>query len=137
MFTVLDAGRQAMPIEQIFQCLFPINQNGFCQVVTIQVKKVECDTLMYMVHLPARSPLDQGRVQPPSSIPLPEQTEVVFVEIYKSAEAFKDHLNGVPFTEFRKQNMQYFCEDPQNPGWPDAKTEFLDRQSAFIREEAG
>ncbi len=107
------------------------------KTVADHVKAAEPDTLLYSVHLPARSPLGQGMqpaCPPVKPIPGDQQTEVVFFEIYKDAAAFSYHINGPTFTEFREQYIQYFYEDPDKPGWPNTQTEFLDKQSMFVRE---
>jgi len=109
------------------------------QMVAEQVKACEPGTLMYSVHLPALSPLDtslQPHQPPLPFIAMEQQTEVVFVEIYKDADAFTRHVNGATFTRFRKRNIRHFYEDPVKPGWPVTITQFLDRQSAFIRNAA-
>jgi quinol monooxygenase YgiN len=105
-----------------------------------QVRKEEKGTLMYAVNLQAIPPLDTYNMPinpPPKSIPLEEQTEVVFIEIYKDVEAFSTHVNGPTFTKFRKTYLKYFLLDPLKPGWPLNDTEFLIRESVFIRLEAG
>lgn len=109
------------------------------RAVAEQVKKTEQDTWMYSVHLPGRPPLN-GRRQPYdpplAPISMQQQTEVVFFEIYKDANAFSAHVNGDVFTRFRTQNINYFYENPDNPGWPLTQTQFLERESAFIRKAA-
>lgn len=108
--------------------------------VASKVEQSEPGTLMYLVNLPALSPLDKNRqpqCPPPKPIPPAEQKEVVFMEIYRDAQAFSDHVNGPVFTAFRKANIQYFQEDPNSPGWPLTDTDFLGRESAFIRAAAG
>lgn len=110
------------------------------KAVADKVKQSEPDTLMYLVNLPAPPPLgnnNQPQCPPPASIPPEQQKEVVFMEIYRDAEAFSRHINGPVFTAFRKANIQYFQESPANPGWPVTDTEFLARESAFIRPDAG
>ena len=102
--------------------------------------KEEEGTLMYVVNLQAIPPLDtynKPTEPPPPPIPLQEQTEVVFLEIYKDVETFSAHVNGPTFTKFRKTYLKYFLLDPLRPGWPLNDTEFLSRESAFIRPQAG
>lgn len=106
--------------------------------VAATVRKAEPDTLGYSVHLVAPAPLGPDRhalVPPPSPIPGSDQGEVVFFEIYAGSAAFDAHVNGAVFTAFRQANMQFFEEDPANPGWPVTVNTYLDRQSAFFRPE--
>ena len=99
----------------------------------------EPDTLMYSVHLPDKSPLNKNNqsLQTPPQVNPSDAIEVVFFEIYKNADAFSKHVNGKAFTQFRTDNLHFFDEDPDSPGWPLTITEFLARESAFIRHEAG
>lgn len=107
--------------------------------VAATVQAEEPRTLVYSVHLSAPSPLGPDREPldpPPNFLPCDQQTEVVFFEVYVDADAFAAHVNGPVFTAFRKANIQYFYEDPANPGWPNTETPFIERQSAFFRSDA-
>jgi quinol monooxygenase YgiN len=107
-------------------------------VATI-VQAQEPGTLVYSVHLSAASPLCADRNPlhpPPTGVPPELQTEVIFFEVYADADAFAAHVNGPIFTSFRTANIQYFYEDPANPGWPNTDTPFLERLAAFFRPEA-
>ncbi|XPF95916.1 ferritin-like domain-containing protein [Colwellia sp. RE-S-Sl-9] len=98
--------------------------------------KEEAGTLMYLVHLQSEKPLNQESkpiIPEPSEIPLTQQTEVIFIEIYKDAQAFSDHVTGEIFNTFKDKYFKYFKPDPITKGWPLTKTEFLTRRSGFIK----
>ena len=98
----------------------------------------EAGTLMYLVNVQQSAPLnheDKPKTDI-ASIPLALQTEVVFIEIYKNAEAFSRHVTGKVFTEFRHSTLQYFKPDPNRDDWPLTRTEFLSRCSGFIKPQA-
>ena len=82
-----------------------------------QIIKNEPGTLHYEVNIPSENPLDSD---------LKTQAEIVFIETYTDADAFKAHLHGPLFTEFRTKNLAYFHEDPDNPGWAITNTTFLE-----------
>ena len=93
--------------------------------------KSEPGNLMYMVNLPVPNPLDaHGKPlsPPPSPIPLNDQKEVVFIESYQDVEALSQHLQSKSFINFLTSNIKYFCQNPQNPGYPQTETEFLSEQ---------
>ncbi len=101
--------------------------------------KAEEGTLMYIVNLQARAPLDsyEKALKPqPEPIPHEQQVEVVFLEVYRNAQAFSDHVRGEVFNAFRIKTLKYFQPDPMSEGWPITKTEFLTRQSDFIKPGA-
>lgn len=107
--------------------------------VAAKVLAQEPGTLVYSVHLSDRPPLghDHQPLDPPAKpLPRDQQTEVVFFEVYKDAAAFAAHVNGSAFAAFRKANLKYFYENPDNPGSPHTDTSFFDRQSAFFRPDA-
>jgi quinol monooxygenase YgiN len=106
---------------------------------TAAVEKNEPGTLMYSVHLPARNPLAAfGRpIAATRAIPLADQAEVVFFEIYEDADAFSAHLGGAAFRSFLDRYLHCFYTDPANPEMPLTETLFLDRQAAFVRPAAG
>jgi quinol monooxygenase YgiN len=104
-----------------------------------KVKDAEPDTLLYLVHIQAPSPLDPNNnpiEPPPSPIPLLNQKEAIFLEIYKDEVAFSRHINGPVFQTFLKQYGKYFKPDPSRPGWPITKSGVFARISGFIRESA-
>lgn len=104
-----------------------------------KVRAAEPDTLMYLVHLQAPGPLDAQSnpiEPPPAPIPLAEQNEVIFVEIYKNEVAFSRHVNGPIFQAFLKGYSHYFKQDPKRPGWPITKNASLERVCGFIRDAA-
>ena len=104
-----------------------------------KVRQVEPDTLMYLVHLQAPGPLDPYNnplEPPPSPIPVAEQKEVIFLEIYKDEVAFSRHVNGPVFQAFLKEYGKYFKPDPDRTGWPITKNDVMTRISGFIRESA-
>ncbi len=100
------------------------------------VEASEEGTLMYRIHLEAGFPLDsKADPQDPAAqaIPLSEQKEVIFVEVYEDAEAFSRHVKGDVFNKFRSSTAKYFQPDPKKGGWPVTVTTFLDLQSGFVR----
>jgi len=102
-----------------------------------KVEESEEGTLMYIVNLQAASPLgtDSNPVVPgPAEIPPEKQTEVIFIEAYRDATAFNEHIKGQVFTEFKNKTLKYFQPDPESKDWPLTETEFLTRQSDFIRQ---
>ena len=104
-----------------------------------QVEDAEPQTLMYRVHLQSDYPLDGHFCPldpPPPDVPLSEQTEVTFLEVYQNAEAFSRHVKGEVFNEFLTSTLKYFEEDPNRNGWPVTATTFLDLQSGLVREGA-
>ncbi|KJZ51351.1 MULTISPECIES: putative quinol monooxygenase [Pseudomonas] len=104
-----------------------------------RVREKEPDTWMYMVHLQAPAPLDADNnpIEPPlPAIPLAQQTEVTFVEIYKDESAFSRHVKGSVFQSFLKEYSHYFKQDPARPGWPATLNTTLARVSGVIRDAA-
>ncbi|MFT6100924.1 MAG: quinol monooxygenase YgiN [Arenicella sp.] len=102
------------------------------------IQSKELGTLMYLIHLEAPFPLDSsGRVimPPPSLIPNDQQTDITFIEVYKDADAFSAHINGSIFLDFLYENLKYFEEDPEKPGWPVTETHVLELDAGFIRPE--
>jgi len=80
----------------------------------------EPGTLSYAINLPSPDPLQSN-----SATETDETIDkIIFIETYQNAEAFKAHVNGSLFTEFRTQNLKYFQEDPDKPGWPVTQTSF-------------
>ncbi|EAZ92970.1 putative quinol monooxygenase [Crocosphaera chwakensis] len=95
--------------------------------------------LIYLVNLQAPFPVDSNGspICPyPNPIPLNEQKEIVFIESYSSVQAFSDHFKSPAVTDFLRENIKYFREDPNNPGFPDTAetTEFLDRRFSIYSE---
>lgn len=104
------------------------------------IQSTEVGTLMYLIHLEAPFPLDSSGkviVPPPNPIPNNKQTDITFIETYKDAEAFSQHLNGEPFTKFLEENLKYFEEDPNKSGWPVTDTRVLELDAGFIRPGLG
>jgi len=85
-----------------------------------QVQAQEPDTLMYLVH--------RGG---PGALPPSPRGEIVFVEGYRSMEAFKAHVNGPVFQGFLKEHGGLFV--PAFQGGPFMLTEPLDRVAGFVR----
>lgn len=103
-----------------------------------EIRETEKDTLAYNVSLTGPDVLDADNnpiEPPPQPIPLQEQTQVTFIEAYKDEAAFSQHVNGVPFQTFLKNNLHYFKTSPDNPDWPLTHNTMLDRQSGFARKE--
>ena len=104
-----------------------------------EVEVAEKGTLMYRIHLQSRAALDtydEAIEPPPSPIPNAQQHEVIFIEVYESAEAFSAHVKGKVFNQFKDRVLKFFQPDPLRENWPLTKTEFLTLQSGFIREDA-
>ncbi len=102
-----------------------------------EVYEHEADTLRYEINLSALFPLNTQNepAQPPvASIPLAEQQQVIFVEHYKNAKAFAEHMNGPVFTKFRNKYLCHFYEDPSQAGWPATDTIFLEYEAGFDRK---
>ncbi|MBL4673958.1 MAG: hypothetical protein JKX81_16980 [Arenicella sp.] len=102
------------------------------------IQSKELGTLIYLIHLEAPFPLNASGnviVPSPSSIPNHQQTHVTFIEAYQDADAFSAHLNGSIFMNFLHENLQYFEEDPEKPGWPITDTHVLELDAGFIRPE--
>jgi len=91
------------------------------KVMPAQIIKNEPGTLHYAINVPANDPVETCSKTSPFS----QARELVFIESYQDASAFKAHLNGPLFTTFREQNLSYFVEDASKPGWPITKTTFL------------
>lgn len=109
------------------------------QSLAAKVEAAEEHTLLYRVHLQANYPLDNkfDPLDPPApNIPLSEQKEVVFVEVYKDAEAFSEHVKGTIFNEFLRSTLHYFQPDPTRGGWPVTENSMLGLQSGFERPDA-
>lgn len=90
------------------------------------VRANEPDTLMYLV----RTPFTGGDLQ---SLPPADPGTVVFLEMYRNADAFHAHVNGPVFTDFVKKHGDLFVTAN---GTPFVLVEFLSRRAGFIREEA-
>ena len=102
------------------------------------IEKGEPGTLLYSVHLPALNPLAafDRPISSKRTIPLAEQAEVVYFEIYEDADAFSAHVNGPAFRSFLDHYLHCFYTDPANPKMPLTETLFLDRQASFTRPAA-
>ncbi|MEO0576574.1 MAG: antibiotic biosynthesis monooxygenase [Pseudomonadota bacterium] len=109
---------------------------GILRALAGRVEASEPDTLMYRVHLPTEFPLDQhGAPAHHEPIPISEQKEVVFVEVYRNARAFAAHTQGDVFKNFLATTIHYFEPDPNRPGWPVTDTVFMSLMSGFERSE--
>lgn len=96
----------------------------------------EPGTLMFSVSFPAPNP----PIGPPPEYAVyadvhetradEAQTEIVFFEIYRDAEAFSAHLRG-PFADFLQEHRNFFATPWQ--GHPRPITTFLEPRSAFVR----
>ncbi|MGK0375670.1 MAG: quinol monooxygenase YgiN [Arenicella sp.] len=100
------------------------------------IQSEELGTLIYLIHLDAPMPLDSSDkvlIPSPGSIPNHQQTDITFIEAYRDADAFSAHLSGSIFKDFLQQNLKYFEEDPNKPGWPITNTHALELDAGFIR----
>lgn len=98
-----------------------------------QVEQHESGTLIYLVHTP-------DMTQP--SLPTPSNLEVVFFEVYRDEQAFKEHVNGSIFQSFVAEHGSLFlsmppisCGDGHSVIKPFTTVEFLERKAGFIRPE--
>jgi quinol monooxygenase YgiN len=104
--------------------------------VVAEVEAREPGTLMFSVGFPAPNPPigppPEYSVYPDVHEARPDdaQTELVFFEIYRDAEAFSAHLRG-PFADFLEKNRNFFATPWQ--GHPRPQTTFLEPRSAFVR----
>jgi len=102
----------------------------------IQTK--ESGTLMYLVHLDENITLD-------SSLGLSckdskgKEIAITFIEIYKNSidqnQRDSQQNKGQVFAEFRKQNLKFFEEDPENPGWPAFDSQMLKLDSGLVQQQ--
>lgn len=93
---------------------------------------------MYLVNLEAASPLDaetKPKAPPPLPIPLAEQKAVIFIEMYRDAEALSQHVLGSVFQTFLKDTEEYFIPNAAMSSSTCANTPILARQSGFVRED--
>jgi hypothetical protein len=91
--------------------------------VARDVHDLEPDTLVYLVHAP-HTP--RGL----QSLPPSDPSSVLFFEVYRSAQAFHDHVNGPTFTAFVEKHGGLFVAAN---GKPFTFVEFLQRRAGFIR----
>lgn len=101
-----------------------------------EVENAEPDTLMYRVHLQSTAPLEKDslpKLPPPRPLSNESQKEVIFLEVYRDADAFSRHVLGDVFQHFLQEVRQYFKEDPDNAGQPLMQTEYLTLESGFAR----
>ena len=96
-----------------------------------QVEQKEAGTVIYLVHVP-------DMTQP--SLPTPSNLEVVFFEVYRDEQAFKDHVNGSLFQSFVAEHGGLFlsmppidCGDGHHVIKPFHTVKFLRREAGFIR----
>ena len=96
-----------------------------------QVEQKEAGTLIYLVHVP-------DMTQP--SLPTPSNLEVVFFEVYRDEQAFKEHVTGSIFQQFVEKHGTLFlsmpaidCGDGHSVTKPFTTVEFLKRKAGFIR----
>ena len=98
------------------------------QALAANVLANEPDTLMYLVHSP--SGVDSSL----QSLPPSEPGLVLFVEMYRSPDAFRAHVEGAVFTSFVRDYGHLFV--PNADGEPYTTVTFLQRQAGFVREAA-
>jgi hypothetical protein len=91
------------------------------------VRAAEPDTLSYLVHIPFRG--DAGSIQ---SLPPAVSRSVLFFEVYRTPQAFLDHVNGPVFVNFVTQHGSLFVNAN---GKPFTTVEFLSRVAGFSRAE--
>lgn len=84
------------------------------------IQTEESGTLMYLVHL------DETRLTN-------KETAITFIEIYKSRLEYSQQNRGQVFANFREQNIEFFEEDPENPGWPAIESQVLKLDSGLVQ----
>ncbi len=99
------------------------------------VREKEPGTLVYSVNLPGTHPPigpppDYAPVEGIESRP-GDPTDLVFLEFYRDARAFSEHLRG-PVVEFMKNYRHFFATPWQ--GHPRPEVTYLDPQALFVRE---
>jgi hypothetical protein len=93
------------------------------------VRAAEPDTLSYLIHIPFRGEGNSIQSLPPSV-----SCAVLFFEIYRTPQAFLDHVNGPIFVNFVEQHGSLFVNAN---GKPFTTVEFLSRVAGFSRAESG
>lgn len=88
------------------------------------VESDEPGTLTYLVHFPSSDPSLQ-------SLPPAEPRSVVFFEVYRDADAFRDHVRGPLFTNFVSEFWPMFVTNSK--GRPCTATGFLHARAEFSR----
>jgi quinol monooxygenase YgiN len=99
------------------------------------VQNREPGTLLFSINLPAPHPPvgpppDYAVSNDPDLSRTALQTELVFIEIYRDAEAFSEHLRG-SFRDFLNQYRDFFATPWQ--GHPRPETTYLNPRSMFVR----
>jgi len=101
------------------------------------VRKDEPGTLMYSItvpgpHPPIGPPPDYAVDDDPTLTKPIAPMEIVFLEAYRDAHAFRDHLRGA-IVEFMKSYRDYFATPWQ--GHPRPEVTYLSPKSMFARAE--
>ena len=115
---------------------FPPELAASVEQLPAAVRAQEPKTLVFSVHVPAADPPPIGPspeyevrrdlFEPSESVP----TELVFFEVYKDAEAFRDHLRG-PFQSWLTDNRDFL--QMQWTGRARPETTYLDPSSIWVR----
>ena len=84
------------------------------------IQTEESGSLMYLVHLDETSATKK-------------ETAITFIEIYKSRLEYSQQNKGQVFANFREQNIEFFEEDPENPGWPAIESQVLKLDSGLVQ----
>ncbi len=102
----------------------------------IQTK--ESGTLMYLVHLDESLSLEHSHGLT-SEDAKGKEIAITFIEIYKNStdqnQVNSKHNKGQVFAEFRKNNLKFFEEDPENPGWPAFDSQMLKLDSGLVQQQ--
>lgn len=88
------------------------------------VRAGEPDTLTYRIHVQ-----HVGDLQ---SLPPTDPLSILFFEVYRDAQAFRDHLGGPVFTAFVRDHGDLFV---QAGGKPYTTVDFLTLHAGFTRQE--
>src|SRR4051812_23321576 len=122
----MSAGQQVSLIARWF--VKPGCREAALAAITEAVEQVwarEPGTLTYRVHVERAGDDLQ-------SLPPVESLSILFFEVYRDAEAFRDHLDGPVFTGFVRDHGDLFL---QAGGKPYTTVDFLTLHAGFTRRE--
>ena len=104
------------------------------QSLAATVEAAEPATLAYRVHTAAPDPRQADSHKKHTPDQAAERRHVTFYEVYECAQSFQIHLDGKPFNDFVRDNIRFFKENPERPGYPSTTTTFLHKESGYFRQ---
>lgn len=116
----------------------PAEMMAGLQELSASVKRDEPGTLLFSVNVPTGNPpigpppeyaVDKAVSDAEWKIAPDKQSEIVFFEVYRDAEAFGKHLSG-PFADFLK-TYRHFFQTPWQ-GHPRPETIYLDPKLCYV-----